>query len=105
MQPYHSNSPGPYGPPPPWRPGPGGAPRPPEAPAREPGTLEILEYMLRVAFFAAVPCVVVLLALLVPMGAAILNMMLALAAFFFGEMLRGASEKRPWLQRVFRRQL
>lgn len=67
--------------------------------------LEILEYVLRLAFFAFVPFMVVLLAMLVPMGAAIANMVLALGAFFFGEVLVGAAEKRPWLKRVLRRQL
>jgi hypothetical protein len=61
--------------------------------------------VLRVAFFAFVPFGVVLLAMLVPMEAAIVNMVLALAAFFFGEMLLGAAERRPWLRRVLRRQL
>jgi hypothetical protein len=68
-------------------------------------TLELLEYALRVAFFAFVPFGVVLLAMLVPMGAAIVNMVLALAAFFFGEVLVGAADRRPWLKRVLRRQL
>jgi hypothetical protein len=67
--------------------------------------LEHLEYLLRLAFFAFVPFMVVLLAMLVPMGAAIANMVLALGAFFFGEVLVGAAEKRPWLKRVLRRQL
>ena len=69
------------------------------------GALEVLEYALRVAFFAFVPFGVVLLAMLVPMGAAIVNMILALGAFFFGEVLVGAAERRPWLRRVLRRQL
>ena len=68
-------------------------------------TVEMLEYVARLAFFAFVPFVVVLLAMLVPMGAAIANMVLALGAFFFGEVLVGASERRPWLKRVLRRQL
>ncbi|MFO0739400.1 MAG: hypothetical protein U0270_26115 [Labilithrix sp.] len=67
--------------------------------------LEVLEYVLRLAFFAFVPFMVVLLAMLVPMGAAIANMVLALGAFFFGEVLVGAAERRPWLKRVLRRQL
>lgn len=67
--------------------------------------LELIEYALRVAFFAFVPFMVVLLAMLVPMGAAIANMVLALGAFFFGEVLLGAAQKRPWLKRVLRRQL
>ena len=64
-----------------------------------------LEYAARVAFFAAAPFGVVLLAMLVPMGAAIANMLLALAAFFLSEMLLGMAERRPWLKRVLRRQL
>jgi hypothetical protein len=67
--------------------------------------MEILEYALRVAFFAFVPFGVVLLALLVPMTAALINMILALTAFFSGEILHGAAERRPWLKRVLRRQL
>jgi hypothetical protein len=69
------------------------------------GVLEILEYVLRIAFFLFVPFGVVLLAMLVPMGAAIVQMILALAAFFLGEMLVATAEKRPWLKRVLRRQL
>lgn len=67
--------------------------------------LEIAEYVLRIAFFLFVPFGVVLLAMLVPMGAAIVQMILALTAFFLGEMLVGAAEKRRWLKRVLRRQL
>jgi hypothetical protein len=69
------------------------------------GISGFLEYAARLAFFACVPFIVVLLAMLVPMGAAIVNMILALLAFFFGEVLLGAAEKRPWLKRVLRRQL
>ena len=69
------------------------------------GVLDVLEYILRIAFFALAPFGIVLLTLLVPMGAALVNMLLALAAFFFGEMLVGASQKRPWLKRVLGRQL
>jgi hypothetical protein len=69
------------------------------------GALGALEYTLRLAFFALVPFGVVLLAALVPMTAAIANMLLALTAFFWGEVLLGAAEKRPWLRRVLRRQL
>lgn len=64
-----------------------------------------LEYGLRLAFFAFVPFGVVLLAMLVPMGAAIANMVLALGAFFFAEAALGLAEKRPLLKRVLRRQL
>jgi hypothetical protein len=69
------------------------------------GLLGGLEYALRLAFFAIVPSVVVVLAELVPMTAAILNIGLALAAFFFGEILRKHAEKRTWLGRILRRQL
>ena len=51
------------------------------------------------------PFGVVLLARLVPMEAAIANIILALGGFFSGELLLGAAAKRPWLQRVLRRQL
>ncbi|MBX3233645.1 MAG: hypothetical protein KIT84_21100 [Labilithrix sp.] len=67
--------------------------------------LEIGEYVLRLAFFAFVPFGVVLLAMLVPMGAAIANMVLALGAFFFGEVLIEKADKKPWMRRVLRRQL
>ncbi len=67
--------------------------------------LENIEYALRVAFFAFVPFGVVLLAMLVPMTAALVNMVLALAAFFSGELLNHAAERRPWLRRVLKRQL
>ena len=70
-----------------------------------PRTFGHLEYALRLAFFAFVPFGVVLLAMLVPMGAAIANMVLALGAFFFAEAAVGLAEKRPLLKRVLRRQL
>lgn len=63
------------------------------------------EYMLRVAFFAAAPVVMLGLAQLVPMTAALVNMAMALAAFFFGELLRGWVERKGWIGRVLRRQL
>jgi hypothetical protein len=75
------------------------------SPSERSTSSELIEYVLRVAFFAFVPFLVVLLAMLVPMGAAIANMVLALGAFFFGEVLVGAAERRPWLKRVLRRQL
>jgi len=80
---------------------------PPRAGARFAGPLtrDAIEYGLRVVFFALVPFGVVLLAKLVPMAAAITNMILTLAAFFSGELLRGASERRPWLKKILRRQL
>jgi hypothetical protein len=67
--------------------------------------LDTLEYILRLAFFALVPFGIVVLAMVVPMGAALVNMLLALTAFFFGEMLASLAEKRPWLRRVLGRQL
>lgn len=70
----------------------------------EASTRDNVEYAARIAFFALVPFGVVLLAKLVPMEAAILNMVLALVVFFSGEMLLAAAEKRPWLRRVLRRQ-
>jgi ribosomal protein L39E len=63
------------------------------------------EYALRLLFFALVPFGVVLLAMLVPMTAAIINMILALGVFFSSEMLLEVADKRPWLRRVLRRQL
>lgn len=69
------------------------------------GVLGAFEYVLRLAFFATVPFVLVALAALLPMTGAIINMVLALAAFFSAELLAGAAEKRPWIRRVLRRQL
>ena len=64
-----------------------------------------LEFALRVAFFAAAPVVLLGLAMLVPMTAALVNMVLALSAFFFAEVLRGWVEKKGWVGRLLRRQL
>ncbi len=66
---------------------------------------EAAEYALRLVFFAAVPFGIVILASLVPMTAAIVNIVLALSAFFFGEMLREHAQRRGWLGKVLRRQL
>ena len=63
------------------------------------------EYALRLAFFAAVPFAIVILASLVPMTAALVNIVLALGAFFFGEVLRKHAQERGWLGKVLRRQL
>jgi len=65
----------------------------------------VAEYALRLVFFAAVPFGIVVLASLVPMTAAIVNIVLALAAFFFGEVLRKHAQRRGWLGKVLRRQL
>lgn len=69
------------------------------------GALDVVEYALRLAFFAAVPFGVVVLASLVPMTAALVNIVLALGAFFFGEVLRKHAQRRGWLGTVLRRQL
>ena len=69
------------------------------------GALDALEYALRLAFFAAVPFGIVVLASLVPMTAALVNIVLALGAFFFGEVLRKHAQARGWLGAVLRRQL
>jgi len=69
------------------------------------GVVGALEYALRLAFFAIVPWITVIVAELVPMTAAIVNMMLALFAFFFGEIVRRKIEKSSWLGRLLRRQL
>jgi hypothetical protein len=69
------------------------------------GTVDVLEYGLRLAFFAAVPFGIVVLAELVPMTAALVNIVLALGAFFFGEVLRKHAQERGWLGAVLRRQL
>jgi len=63
------------------------------------------EYALRLVFFAAVPFGIVILATLVPMTAALVNIVLALGAFFFGEVLRKHAQRRGWLGKVLRRQL
>lgn len=76
-----------------------------ELPAQPETKLGHAEYALRIAFFAFVPFGVVLLAMLVPMGAAIANMVMALGAFFFGQVLIGAASKRPLLKRILKRQL
>ncbi len=72
---------------------------------RKGGALDTLEYALRLAFFAAVPFGIVVLASLVPMTAALVNIVLALGAFFFGEVLRKHAQERGWLGKVLRRQL
>ena len=95
----------PYAPPPSSRSSPASAPELPPSPPGRARPLEAFEYALRIAFFLFVPFGVVLLAMLVPMGAAIVQMILALTAFFLGEVLVGAAEKRRWLKRVLRRQL
>jgi hypothetical protein len=77
----------------------------PVRPAPTSGALETLEYALRLVFFAAVPFAIVLLAALVPMTAALVNIVLALGAFFYGEVLRKHAQKRGWLGAVLRRQL
>ena len=66
---------------------------------------EAAEYALRLVFFAAVPFGIVILASLVPMTAALVNIVLALGAFFFGEVLRKHAQQRGWLGKVLRRQL
>ncbi|MDB4946150.1 MAG: hypothetical protein JWP97_5684 [Labilithrix sp.] len=82
------------------------APLPPVPPREHPETAgDIVEYLFRVAFFAAAPFGIVVLASLVPMTAAIANIVLALLAFFFGEVLRKHAERRGWLGRILRRQL
>jgi hypothetical protein len=74
-------------------------------PAPKGGALDVLEYALRLVFFAAVPFGIVVLASLVPMTAALVNIVLALGAFFFGEVLRKHAQERGWLGAVLRRQL
>lgn len=66
---------------------------------------EAAEYALRLVFFAAVPFGIVILASLVPMTAALVNIVLALGAFFFGEVLRRHAQRRGWLGKILRRQL
>ena len=66
---------------------------------------DFVEYLMRLAFFAAVPFGIVILASLVPMTAALVNIVLALGAFFSGEVLRKHAQKRGWLGKMLRRQL
>lgn len=73
--------------------------------ARVGSVLGGIEYVARLAFFAIVPAVVVLLSELVPMTAALANIALALTVFFAGEVLRKHAERRSWLGKVLRRQL
>lgn len=73
--------------------------------ARRLDIVGLAEYALRLAFFAAVPFGIVVLASLVPMTAALINIVLALGAFFFGEVLRKHAQRRGWLGAVLRRQL
>ena len=79
-------------------------PRPP-APQQKETAGDIAEYFFRVAFFAAAPFGIVVLAELVPMTAAIANIVFALGAFFFGEVLRRHAQSRGWLGKILRRQL
>jgi hypothetical protein len=69
------------------------------------GVLGVLEYVLRLAFFATVPWLIVVIAELVPMTAALVNMVLALFAFFFGEIVRRKIENSSLLGRLLKRQL
>lgn len=62
--------------------------------------LSTLEYVLRLAFFAAVPFVLVVATILLPMTGAIVTMAIALVGFFFAELMLRLSEKRPWLKGV-----
>lgn len=68
------------------------------------GALFWFEYGLRLVFFAVGPIALVIAAQLVPMWAAIVNVSLALVAFFFGEVLRRHAEQRGWLGRLLARQ-
>jgi hypothetical protein len=77
----------------------------PRTEAPKGGALDALEYGLRLVFFAAIPFGIVVLASLVPMTAALVNIVLALGAFFFGEVLRKHAQERGWLGKVLRRQL
>jgi hypothetical protein len=67
--------------------------------------LGVVEYALRLAFFAVVPALVMLLDQLVPMTAALVNIGLALGVFFFGEVLRRHASRRSWLGTLLRRHL
>ena len=64
-----------------------------------------MEYALRVAFFLFAPFVIVIAALLVPMGGAFVNIAVLLFVFLADEALRERARTRPWLARVLRRHL
>lgn len=67
--------------------------------------LSTLEYILRLAFFAAVPFLLVLATLLLPMTGAIVTMGIALVGFFSAELMLRAAERRPWLKGVLEQPL
>lgn len=62
--------------------------------------LSTLEYLLRLAFFAAVPFLLVLAAALLPMLGAIITMVIGLVGVFFSELMLRAAERYPWLKSV-----
>lgn len=66
---------------------------------------EVLDFLLRLAFFATAPVLLFACALRVPIGGAIANVAVVLAVFFSAAAIRSASERRPWLRRLFRRPL
>jgi hypothetical protein len=64
-----------------------------------------IDYAVRLAFFAFVPSLLVYAAAYFPIMGALFNVAFALVIFTVAESVRGAAEKRPWLRKLFGRQL
>jgi hypothetical protein len=65
----------------------------------------VLDFLLRVAFFAAAPFVLVLVASLFPVSGALVQIGLGLVAFFAGEALRGVAARSKLAGKVLSSQL
>ncbi len=65
----------------------------------------VVDFLLRLAFFAAAPFVLVLVALLFPITGALLQIGLGLLAFLAGEALRRVAERSRWVGKVLASQL
>jgi hypothetical protein len=63
------------------------------------------DYLLRLAFFALVPRVLVYLTAYFPLGGALFNVTFAVLVVVFGAGIRRFAEGRPWLAKILRRQL
>ena len=74
-------------------------------PSRLRRALDIPDFALRLAFFLIGSALLFVLATKIAIGGALLNVGLILGVFFFAASIRHLVERRPWLQRVFRRQL
>ena len=78
---------------------------PPPPPSRLVRALSVPDFLLRLAFFSTAPIVLFQLALLFPIGGALANVGFILGVFFTASAVRGLTQKRPWLARVFRKPL